>query len=74
MNRVTLVTLVATTKARLAQTEAKIRQLLGAMAALGEIFDMPEANRKLEALQQERIERLLEVQGLQDEIAALREE
>lgn len=70
MKRVTLVTLLAMAKERLAQTEAHIRQLLGAMSAPGEVADLPEATRKLEALQQERIERVLEVQALQDELAA----
>jgi hypothetical protein len=70
MDRATLINLHATAKARLAQTEARIRRLLGAMMTPGELLDLSETTRVLEALQQRRIERVLEVQGIQDELAA----
>jgi alpha-D-ribose 1-methylphosphonate 5-triphosphate synthase subunit PhnH len=70
MDRATLVKLLATAKGQLAQTEARIRRLLGAMTTPGEFLDLSEATRVLEALQQRRIERVLEVQGIQDELAA----
>jgi hypothetical protein len=70
MNRETLVSLLATAKRLLARTETQIRLLQGAMATPGEVTDSAEASRVLEALQQQRIERVLEVQGLQDELSA----
>ena len=69
MNRETLVSLLATAKRRLARIEAGIRLLRGALATPGEVTDLAEASRVLEALQQQRIERLLEVEALQDELA-----
>jgi hypothetical protein len=70
MDRVTLKRLLASAKGRLAQTEARIRRLLGAITMPGEIADQAEAARAIESLQQKRIEQVLEVQGIQDELAA----
>jgi hypothetical protein len=70
MDRITLKRLLANAKGRLAQTEARIRRLLGAMTTPGEAADQAEAMRAIEFLQQKRIEQVLEVQGIQDELAA----
>jgi hypothetical protein len=74
MKRETLVSLLATAERRLARIEAGIRLLRGAIATPGEVTDLAEASRVLESLQQQRIERLLEVQALQDELAQYPEE
>jgi hypothetical protein len=74
MNRDKLVSLLATAKRRLGRTETQIRLLQGAIATPGEVTDLAEASRVLEALQQQRIERLLEVQALQDELTQHPEE
>jgi hypothetical protein len=69
MDRPTLLTLLAAAEKRLAQTEAQILRHLGAMtAAEGE--DDSDARQRLEALQQQRIEHLLDVERLRDEVAS----
>jgi hypothetical protein len=73
MDRITLTDLLAAAKDRLARTETQIRTILGAMTMPGERFDIGEAEQTLNALQQMRIDRVLEVHGIQDEIAALRD-
>jgi hypothetical protein len=73
MDRTVLTDLLAAAKERLARTETRIRTLLGAMTMPEGRFDITEAKQRLNALQQMRIDRVLEVHGIQDEIAALRD-
>ena len=68
MERSTVMVLLEAAGHRLAETEARIRRELGSMTATTEEAARSETKRQIEALQQERIEEVLDVQRLQDEL------
>jgi hypothetical protein len=68
MERSAIMILLEAAGQRLAETETLIRRELGAMTATVDEAERSETKRQIEALQQERIEQVLEVQRLHDEL------
>jgi hypothetical protein len=68
MERSAIMILLEAAGQRLAETETLIRRELGAITATVDEAERSETKRQIEALQQERIEQVLEVQRLHDEL------
>jgi hypothetical protein len=68
MERSAIMILLEAAGQRLAEIETHIRRGLGAMTATVDEAERSETKRQIEALQQERIEQVLEVQRLHDEL------